>query len=83
MDIVKVSEICKTSVYLTENYGLLENLLPGDLVVADRGFTVQESAGIYCAEVNIPPFTCGKKNSVNAILISHNSCLVLGFMLKE
>ena len=46
--------------YLTENWGLLKHLLPGDLVLADRGFTVQESVGLYCAELKIPEFTRGK-----------------------
>ncbi len=47
--------------YLTEHCGILEKLLPGDLVLADRGFIVQDAAGVYCAEVKIPPFTKGKK----------------------
>ena len=46
--------------YLTENCGLLKHLLPGDLVLADRGFTVQESVGLYCAELKIPEFSRGK-----------------------
>ena len=29
-------------------------------MLADRGFTVQESVGLYCAELEIPEFTCGK-----------------------
>ena len=29
--------------YLTENCGILNKLLPGDLVLADRGFTIAES----------------------------------------
>ena len=37
--------------FLTENCGFLKNLLPGDLVLADRGFTVH----------NIPAFTRSKK----------------------
>ena len=49
-----------SDVYITENCGVLQKLLPGDIVLADRGFTVQESAGLYCAEVHIPPFTKGK-----------------------
>ena len=49
-----------SDVYLTENCGLLKNLLPGDQVLADRGFTVQESVGLYCAELKIPAFTRGK-----------------------
>lgn len=50
-----------SDVHLTENCGLLENMLPGDLILADRGFTIQESAGMYCAQVKIPPFTKGKR----------------------
>ena len=46
--------------HLTEKCGLLERLLPGDVLLADRGFNIQESAGVYCAEVKIPPFTKGK-----------------------
>ena len=50
-----------SDVHLTENCGLLENMLPGDLILADRGFTIQESAGMYCAQVKLPPFTKGKR----------------------
>ncbi len=31
--------------HLTENCGLLTHLQPGDQVLADRGFTVEESIG--------------------------------------
>ena len=50
-----------SDVYLTENCGILEKLLPGDMILADRGFTIQEAAGLFCVEVKIPPFTKGKK----------------------
>ena len=40
---------------------MLEKLSPGDVILADRGFTIQESAEMYCAGVRIPPFTKGKK----------------------
>ena len=50
-----------SDVYLTENCGILQKLLPGDLVLADRGFTIEVAAGLYCAEVQVPPFTRGKK----------------------
>ena len=39
----------------------MERLWPGDLILADRGFNIQESTGLYCAEVKLPPFTKGKK----------------------
>ena len=45
---------------LTENCGLLDNLIPGDLVLSDRGFTVHESVQFHQAKLNIPAFTKGK-----------------------
>ena len=51
-----------SNVHLTENCGLFQKLImPGDMILADRGFTIQDSSGMYCAEVHIPPFTKGKK----------------------
>ena len=47
--------------HLTENCGLLKELQPGGQVLADRGFNVQESFGLYCAEIVIPPFSRRKK----------------------
>jgi len=35
----------------------------GHHIGADRGFNVQEAVGLYCAEVKMPPFTKGKKQS--------------------
>ena len=43
-----------------ENCGLLQKPLSGDIVVENHGFTVQEAAGSYCAEVCIPSITKGK-----------------------
>ena len=47
--------------YITENCGILDNLLPGDEVLADRGFNVEDAFRFYCAKIATPPFTRGKK----------------------
>ena len=46
--------------FLTENCGLLNKLKPGDLVMANRGFTIHESVWFHQAELSIPAFTKGK-----------------------
>ena len=46
--------------YLTERCGLLNNLKPGDLVMADQGFTISESVRLYQEKLAIPAFTKGK-----------------------
>ena len=46
--------------FLTENCGILGKLKPGDFVMADRGFTIQESVWFQHAELAIPAFTKGK-----------------------
>ena len=46
--------------FLTENCGILKKLLPGDLVLADRGFTIAESLMFQQAQLAIPAFTKGK-----------------------
>ena len=45
--------------YLTERCGLLNNFKTGDLVLADRGFTISESVTLYQAQLAIPAFTKG------------------------
>ena len=41
--------------------GILHYLLPKDIILADRGFDIQDSAAIYYADIKIPAFTRGKK----------------------
>ena len=50
--------------YLTERCGLLHKLLPGDTILADRGFDIKDSVGLYCATIKMPAFTKGKHSSV-------------------
>ena len=45
---------------MTENCGIIDKLLPGDLVLADRGFTIQELLMFKHAQLAIPAFTRGK-----------------------
>ena len=46
--------------YITEDSGYLSKLRSGDLVLADRGFNIQESLAYMGATLNIPAFTRGK-----------------------
>ena len=46
--------------YITEHSGILNKLLPGDVVLADRGFDIAESVGVQQAKLHIPAFTKGK-----------------------
>jgi len=46
--------------HLTEKSGLLQKLLPDDIVLVDRGFDIAESVGIMQARLHIPAFTKGK-----------------------
>nr|CAI5819440.1 unnamed protein product [Callosobruchus analis]CAI5826911.1 unnamed protein product [Callosobruchus analis] len=46
---------------LTEGCGILENLLPGDVILADRGFLIGEIVGLHMAKVVTPAFLKGKK----------------------
>ena len=46
--------------YLTKHSDFLKNILPGDIVLADRGFNIADSIGFYCGELKIPAFTKGK-----------------------
>ena len=47
--------------YLTQQCTLLQLLEPGDLVLADRGFNIEEDLNIYGAKVEIAAYTRGKK----------------------
>ena len=51
---------CTSGKFLTENCRFLDKLVPGDVVMADRGFTVAESVGMRQARLVIPAFTKGK-----------------------
>ena len=46
--------------YITEHCGILKKSLPGDVILADRGFDMAESVGTMQARLHIPAFTKGK-----------------------
>ncbi len=46
---------------ITEQCGVLDHLLPGDVVLADRGFNIYELVAEQQAQLNIPSFTRGRK----------------------
>ena len=61
--IYKACGVGTSDMYITENCNLLQNLLPGDVILADHGLDIGDSVGFYYAEVNLPAFTKGKKTS--------------------
>ena len=50
--------------HLTENSGLLNNLVPGDTILADCGFDIKDSVGFYCATVTLPAFVEWSKHDI-------------------
>jgi hypothetical protein len=47
--------------FIVQDSGILENLLPGDEVMADRGFTIQDLLFPRQVKLNIPAFSHGKQ----------------------
>ena len=45
--------------HITEHCGFLDLLLPG-VVLADRGFNIEDSVALWGATLDIPAFTCAK-----------------------
>ena len=57
---------------LTERWGILDKLLPGDVVLADSGFDMKNSVGVMQARLHIPAFTSnGSNNNKNNCKHSH------------
>lgn len=46
--------------FITENSTFFNLLKPGDLVLADRGFNIEDSVALTCASIKTPAFTRGK-----------------------
>ena len=47
--------------YITKQSTSFRNLMPGDVILADRGFNIIKSAAFYCTEIQVPALTKGKK----------------------
>ena len=45
---------------MTQESGFFNLLEPGDTILADRGFTIEEDIAVYGAKLEIPSFTRGK-----------------------
>lgn len=45
--------------HLMENCEFLNKISPGDVILADRGFTIEDAVRISGASINIPAFTKG------------------------
>lgn len=46
--------------HVVENSGYVNNLLQGDVILADRGFNIEATIALYGAKLHIPAFTKGK-----------------------
>ena len=61
--------------FITEHSGFLLNLFPGDVILADRGFDIDDSVSLHYTEVKIPDFTKGKQQM--PLLEVERSCKIL------
>ena len=47
--------------HITQHSGFLDNLMHGDLVLADRGFNIHDELAVHGARLEVPAYTKGKK----------------------
>ena len=52
--------------HITEHCGILDKIIPGDVILADRGFDIADSVGVMRGCLHIPAFTKGK-NQLSAL----------------
>ena len=57
--------------YIIEHCGMLNHLIHGDVVLADRGFDIFDSIGTMHAQLHIPAFTKGK-TQLSALEVHEN-----------
>ena len=57
--------------HITESSSFLQNIIPGDVVLADRGFNVADCLGAVRATLHIPVYTKGK-DQLTALKVEKN-----------
>ena len=73
---------------LTQQCGFLSKLQHGDVVLADRGFTIEEDVAVYGAKLEIPAFTRGKTSCLrmkwkSPVVSCSYSCRKSNRLVKE
>ncbi|GLV46246.1 hypothetical protein CBL_12323 [Carabus blaptoides fortunei] len=63
--------------FITENSGFLEKILPNDIVMADRGFLINDSVSRLGGKLIIPAFTKGK-NQLEAMDLENSRNIAHG-----
>jgi len=71
---------CASDKYIIEHCGILKKLLPGDIVLAYRGFDIAESVGMMQAQLPIPTFTKGKQQ-LSALEVENTRTIANASML--
>ena len=62
---------------ITQECGILDLLFPGDVVLTDRGFNINELVGIHQTEAKLPAFTkgvCKRSATLQGLSCCENSC---------
>ena len=73
---------CVSDKILTQESGILDLLEPGDTVLADRGFTIDEDVILHGTKLEMPAFTRGRSSYPKKKLKGPSSYPKFTFMLK-